>query len=178
MRLNLANVLDLVAASAVGMALARFTHDLKGGTQYTVFTYLNLVAAFLAGIALVMGSRLWFEASRHYEHRAWGIGRWTWSLSVTAIVLHVAWTTIAAPSTIYRREHRVITQHELGSTFVASAVWPMDVFPGLLIPFLVTARIARWPRDPAPDFREWTGLVFAGLLVIRYAALQLSMIVQ
>jgi hypothetical protein len=54
----------------------------------------------------------------------------------------------------------------------------MDVFPGLLIAFLVTARIARWPRDPAPDFREWTGLVFAGLLVIRYAALQLSMIVQ
>jgi hypothetical protein len=90
MRLNLANVLELVAASAVGTALARFMHDLNGGTQYSVFTYLNLVAAFLAGIALVMGPRLWLEASRHYEHRAWGIGRWTWSLSATAIVLHVA----------------------------------------------------------------------------------------
>ena len=178
MRLNLASVLELVAASAVGTALARFMHDLSGGTQYNVFTCLKLFAAFLAGIALVMGPRLWLEASRDYEHRVWGVGRWTWSLSATAIVLHVAWMAIAAPSTIYRREHRMITQHELGSTFVASAVWPMDVFPGLLIAFLITARIARWPRDPAPDFREWAGLVFAGLLVIRYGALQLSMIVQ
>jgi hypothetical protein len=178
MRLNLANVLELVVAAAAGMALARFMHDLKGATQYSVFTCLELVAAFLTGISLVMGLRLWVEASRPREHRLWGIGRWAWSLSAASIVLHVAWMAVEAPSIIYRREHRMITHDELGSLVVTSAVWPMDVFPGLLIAFLITARIARWPRDPDPDYREWTGRAFAGLLVIRYAALQLSMILQ
>jgi hypothetical protein len=178
MKLNLANVLELVVAAAAGMALARFMHDLKGTTQYTTFAYLELVAAFLAGISLVMGLRLWVEASRPREHRLWGIGRWAWSLSAASIVLHVAWMAVAVPSTIYRREHRIITHAELWPYFVAFAVWPMDVFPGFLIAFLITARVARWPRDPDPDYCEWTGLAFAGLHIIRYGALQLAVILQ
>jgi hypothetical protein len=178
MKLNLANVLELVVAAAAGMALARFMQDLKGTTQYTAFTYLELAAAFLAGISLLMGLRLWVEASRPREHRLWGIGRWAWSLSAASIVLHVAWMAVAAPSTIYRREHRIITHDELGSSLLTSAVWAMDVFPGLLIAFLITALVARWPRDPHLDYREWTGRAFAGLLIIRYAALQLAVILQ
>jgi hypothetical protein len=178
MRLKLVNVLELVVGLAVGMALARFTHDLSGTTQYNIFSYLRLTAAFLAGISLVMGLRLWVEAIRPHEHRVWGIGRWTWSLSAASIMLHVAWMAVAAPSTIYRREHRIITYNELKSFVISAAVWPMDVFPGLLIAFLITARIARWPRDSAPDYREWTGLAFAGLLIIHYAASQLAMILQ
>jgi hypothetical protein len=85
---------------------------------------------------------------------------------------------VAVVSTIYRREHRIITHAELWPYFVAFAVWPMDVFPGFLIAFLITARVARWPRDPDPDYCEWTGLAFAGLHIIRYGALQLAVILQ
>ena len=98
MRLNLANVLALVVAAAAGMALARFVHYQNGGTPYSAFSCLELVAAFLAGISLVMGFLLWVEASGPHAHRVWGIGRWTWSLFAASIVLPVAWITVTAPS--------------------------------------------------------------------------------
>lgn len=178
MRLKLVNVLELVVGLAAGMALARFTSDLSGTSQYNVFLYLRLTAAFLAGISLVMGLRLWVEAIRPHEHRVWGIGRWTWSLSAASIMLHVARMAVAAPSTIYRREQRIITYNELNSSVISAAEWPINVLPGFLIAFLITARIARWPRDPAPDYREWTGLAFASLLIIHFAASQIAMILQ
>jgi hypothetical protein len=178
MRLNLGDVLEFVAAAAVGMALARSVHDLKGTTQYDFFTCLEFVSAFMAGISLVMGLRLWFEARRPQEYRVWGIGRWTWSLCASSIVLHVALRAVSAPLIMYRRNHRIIMHNEWGTIFWTSVLWPMEAFPELLLAFLITARIARWPRDPAPDYREWTGRAFAGLLVIRYAVLELSMILQ
>ena len=58
----------------------------------------------------------------------------------------------------------MITPADLESSLIMSVVWSMNVFPGLLIAFLMTAWIAGWPRDPAPDYREWTGLAFGGLL--------------
>jgi hypothetical protein len=178
MRLNLANVLELVVAAAAGMALARFVHHQNAGRPYGAFSYLELVAAFLGGISLVMGLVLWVEASRPHAHRVWGIGRWIWSLSATSIVLPVAWMAVMAPSITYLRQHTMITPADLESNFVMLVVWSMNVFPGLLIAFLFTACIAGWPRDPAPDHREWTGLAFGGLLVIHHTALQLLMILQ
>jgi hypothetical protein len=108
MRLNLGDVLEFVAAAAVGMALARSVHDLKGTTQYDFFTCLEFVSAFMAGISLVMGLRLWFEARRPQEYRVWGIGRWTWSLCASSIVLHVALRAVVAPLIMHRRNHRII----------------------------------------------------------------------
>jgi hypothetical protein len=178
MRLNLANVLELVVPAAAGMALARFQHHQNGGRPYSAFSYLELVAAFLGGISLVMGLLLWVEASRPNAHRVWGIGRWTWSLSATSIVLPVVWKAVTDSSITYLRQHIMITLADLESSSLQLVVWSMNLFPGFLISFLVTAWIAGWRRDPAPDYREWTGLAFAGLLVIHHAALQLLMILQ
>ena len=47
MRLTLANVLELVVAAAAGMALARFVHHENGNKPFSVFAYLELIAAFL-----------------------------------------------------------------------------------------------------------------------------------
>ena len=34
-----------------------------------------------------------------------------------------------------------------------------------LIACVTAARLSRWPRDPAPDSREWSGRIFAVVLV-------------
>lgn len=161
-------LMELVAAAAVCTALARDVRPPLIVTNNWVQPLIPLWwgwGAVAGGLASAGGVGLAIEAIRGRRPSSWGIGRWIWSISGVTMALWLLDqsfdTTLSAIK--HRRwptllEYSQLLRHEIDTWWLGAAPW-------VLAGVVVTAMLARSPRDPEPDTREWLGRLFAGLVV-------------
>ena len=161
------------------------------GAVFAAFIYLNTikinhswialtddtVAAFLTVAAMAGGIGLGFERIRSRgDGKAWGIGRWFWSLSALSIVLTGSRLGIEKPWRRWNLGNDVVKGI---ITFVfnelQSNIHELSVY---FLVFFLASRLARFPRDAAPDFREWSGRAFGCLVIVWGAALTLISVLR
>ncbi len=170
--IRIIDLLEWVVALAVGLAtfracfavpsMMRAWERLEGGWQHLGYA----IGPTLFGVAIFEGLVLAVERVRGRGPRPWGIGRWIWSMTVIYATLKLAYdfaifiiTTARATKTMQASDNPV-------SYFSYSVVTTIDTdFACLLAAFLVTARLAGSPAAPSPDGREWSGRVFAAIVV-------------
>jgi hypothetical protein len=157
-------LVELVAALAVGMALAlTFLHERQASGA--------IVGAALTGVALIEGLAVWFEAARRGGPPAWGFGRATWSIAGGASLFYVVFNGLreAIEDSGWNPPLRFLRDLMLHMRFDTDyPVWRL--MPWCLPAIYLTFRLAGWPRDLAPDGREWAGRVYAILVVGLYFA--------
>jgi hypothetical protein len=182
---RLSYAIELVMAVAVGLALERVTihfhrdlfHDIAtfpGWVQYGIYL-TESGDPFCTGLVVVEGAALWIETGRRRTSRVWGFGRLTWSVSFWVAIL----TSLESFVQVAVREVWDNVPIAIGSILRQWWEWfvgSSDVllirtsFPIALAGFLITSLAARWPRDPSPDAREWTGRFFFGALFLLHLA--------
>jgi hypothetical protein len=125
----------------------------------------------------VEGVAVWVEAVRLRPARVWGIGRLTWSLALVFLMLasveHAVWL-------VARYRQGGSQDGDLGTILRFWWEWSQtegirivaSQLPLFLGALLVTGLAARWPRDPAPDAREWSGRAFLGVIMVLYVTHQ------
>lgn len=179
--MRLSYAMELVVALAAGLALARATsHPHQDYDQFATYpryvrygVYLiEFGGPFCSGLVLVEGAALWIEAARRRTPRVWGFGRLTWSVSFCVAVL----TSLQRAVWIAAREAMETTgPPAVGPSLDRWWGWFTssggDLVAGTGVPLcltglLITSLAARWPRDPSPDVREWTGRMFFGALIL------------
>jgi hypothetical protein len=176
-------MVEFVAAVAAGMVLERATTQFHRDLFHDVASYPRWVQygiyltefgdPFCTGITLVEGAVLWIEACRRRAARIWGFGRLTWSVSFCVAVLMMLKMLIWVPAREMwdgvLPDMRLILHHWTEYFDSAqSEILIRSGVPLVLISLLMTSLVARWPRDPSPDAREWTGRIFCGALVLLY----------
>jgi hypothetical protein len=182
-RVPLSYAIELIVAVAAGLALGRATEpahrfdemfaNFPKYIQYGVYL-TDFCDPICNGLVLVEGAALWIETIRRRKPFAWGFGRLTWSVSFFVIMLSMSeeFVWIAA-----REEWSDALPATMGAIFgiwrdwftgSAESLLTRTVAPLCLAGLLVTSLAARWPRDPSPDAREWTGRIFFGALILIY----------
>jgi hypothetical protein len=123
--------------------------------------------ALMTGLALTGGVGLAAEAIRGRRATSWGLGRWIWSIAGLSSAFYVA--VQFAVLAISRRDTlpgtspflvavRPILERSVVHHFFGGFAWAIAAV-------CTTAMLARAPRDPEPDAREWAGRLFASLVV-------------
>jgi hypothetical protein len=170
--IRLGYVLELIAAAALCFGFVRWSLSSGGflsflsDAQVRSSDWVRLVGGpLLSGLALSGGVGLIVETARGRSPSTWGLGRWIWSISGLYLVLNTA--QIAVSAAVARLAHGM---EWLG--FARSSLFERIViheffggFAWAIAAVCTTAMIARSPRDPEPDAREWAGRVFASLAV-------------
>ncbi len=157
-------LLELVAALAVGMALARPVFQIRQASG-------EIVGAALTGVALIEGLAVWLEAARRRGPPAWGFGRATWSIAGGASVFYIIFNGLhsALGTPGWSSPLPFLRELIIGTKFYYGyPVWRL--MPWCLPAFYFTLRLAGWPRGSAPDGREWAGRLYAILVVGLYFA--------
>lgn len=157
-RLRTAYLIEIVAAFAVALSLARhfflLRHD--GGV---------IVGAALTGIALVEGPAVWAERWRRRGPPVWGFGRVTWSIAGAASLGYVGLTGL----TDVLREPLAGALRLLPAALREQTEYPVwRLMPWCLPALFLTYQLGGWLRDRAPDGREWGGRVYAVTIVALY----------
>jgi hypothetical protein len=181
--MRLSYVIELVLALAAGLALERASpHDLQrfdDFAEYPRYIQLGIYLVefgdpFCAGMILVEGAAVWIEVVRSRTARTWGFGRLTWSIMFCVVILtslesivwnaarEAVWT--AGPSSA----GTILRQWRAWFTHSAADLVSLNSVPLALVALLLTSVAARWPRDPSPDAREWSGRILFGIIVILY----------
>ncbi len=166
-------LMELVLALAVGFGMGRVIVSdrmiLYGQEGFDlIYRYQIVFNTTAAGVGLVIGLGTWVEAARTSSPRAWGPGRWIWSVSAAYLVLEgvkaLRWFAIPLRhsglswSSVYpaMRDHlEILGSVQFGSTFAI-----------LLASAAISARVARASLGPRADDREWAGRVFGVLILL------------
>ena len=132
----------------------------------------DAVVAMLAVAAMAGGSGLGVERIRSRgDGKAWGIGRWFWSLSAMSIVLTGGRLVVERPWRRWNLEDKAVKSIiRISFYYIKNNIH--ELFFYLLI-FFLASLLARFPRDAAPDFREWSGRAFGCLVIVWGAAYSL-----
>jgi hypothetical protein len=180
---RLSYAIELIIAMAAGMALERATTHFHRDVTLDLAFYPVWVRCAIAlseygepfwtGVVLVEGAAVRIEAGRRRTARAWGFGRLSWSVSFCVVAMASVkmfiWTAARlcdpGPPDVgfilgFWRDWWFAGSPE--SRAVATQVAPC------LVGFLLTSLAAKWPRDPSPDAREWSGRVFFVASMILY----------
>ena len=157
---SIAYVLELVASVAVGLGMLRYARTV--GMPFDFATRRGLLDAWdylSAGIALVGIVGIVVEVTRRRSPERWGLGRWTWAIAGLYIVaIHVLGVAKGLREGMFYFGLPWIYFYGLrdASPYLGPA----------LVSAWLAARMARLPRDPTPDAREWAGRVYGGLVVV------------
>jgi hypothetical protein len=158
--ISIAYILELVAAVAVGLGLYRYADAV--GMPFDWATRRGVLAGWTylsTGIALVGLVGVAVEAARRRSPELWGMGRWTWAIAgIYAVAVH----GVGGAKGI--REHMFYLGMPWVYFYGLPDAWPY-LGPALASAWLA-ARMARLPRDPKPDAREWAGRVYGTLVVV------------
>jgi hypothetical protein len=158
--ISIAYVLELVAAVAVGLGMYRYAETV--GMPFDLTTGLGLSRAWIyvsAGIALVGLVGLVVEVARRRAPERWGLGRWTWAVvGVSIVAVHLVGMVKGVREGMFY----------LGFPWIYFyGIQPAWSYLGLaLVSVWIATRMARLPRDPKPDAREWAGRVYGGLVTV------------
>jgi len=176
--------MEIVATLAVGTASARAYYLLLAGRDV-----LNLIGptgfvravggAGLMGLAVAGGLGLAIETLVGSEKRSWGVGRWVWCISGFVVVLNIL--ARLADLLLGRGPSLTTSPIHPGGPLSAEAIKDAflgmvpgllnDEFPLFLAAFCLTAYLRREFRDSNRDLREWSGLIFASLVVAQRFAI-------
>lgn len=165
MQIRLATAWEVLGTLLVGTSLSvyvrRFSIKLKDSR---IDLADDTVATFLAVAAMAGGIGLGLErARRRDDGRAWGVGRWCWSLSALATALTGVRLIVERP---WRRWNLEGKDLEGVTRFAVDSV--SNNFTNLgfyFAAFFLISGLAGFPRDAAPDLREWSGRGFGGLVI-------------
>jgi hypothetical protein len=157
---SIAYVLELVAAVAVGLGMVQYARSV--GSPFDLATRWGLSEAWVylsSGIALVGLVGLVVEVARRRSPERWGLGRWTWAIAgLYVVAIHLAGVAKGVREGMFYLGFPWIYFYGL------RPAWPY-LGVGLVSTWLA-ARMARLPRDPKPDAREWAGRVYGVLVVV------------
>jgi hypothetical protein len=157
--ISIAYVLELVAAVAVGLGMLRYARLV--GMPFDLATRRGVLDAWsylAAGLALVGLVGTAVEVARRRSPERWGLGRWTWAIAgLYTVVIHGLGVAKGIRDAMFY----------LGLPWIYfyGLLWAWPYLGPALVSAWLTARMARLPRDPKPDAREWTGRIY-GLLVV------------
>ncbi len=171
--IRLGYVLELVATAAVCFAVVRsqLTTSSVNSPSLDVRRSSDWVrllgGSILTGMALAGGVGLAVETVRGRRPASWGLGRWIWSIATMFMVFFVAsslagWRSIdssartGCPRSAWRS--RAYFERIAIHQFFGAFAWTIAAV-------CTTAMLARSPRDPEPDAREWAGRLFASVAV-------------
>jgi hypothetical protein len=167
--MTLAYLIELVAATAVGLAFActpapdQIVIPMPMNTG-TCLTINAMTLKTLAGFALVELVGLAAESARGTRVGVWGIGRCLWSVVGLMVAARMMWDAVAVLVTGNLRPGTDLWSL-LRKSVQMSAV-DVTVLNLLPVALWITSRLGRWPRDPCPDAREWAGRVFGVVMTI------------
>ena len=180
MRIRIVNMIELIVALAVGMAFVRFDDPNATWNSTPILMYVNdVIVDFLAGCALVSGIGLVVESIRSRGRGGpWGVGRWAWALSAIGFMVGGGSTAISLPISEYAQNSRLYMDFTVKVIFATAVSSSTSDFVRFLVIFLLTSRLARLPRDAAPDYREWSGRIFGGFLFIWEAVVYIHGIID
>jgi hypothetical protein len=177
--MRLGYALELVAGCGVGLALARYEfrlwywHERALGVASKPPQWANLVGGgVLTGMALVSALSLVVEVVRHRSPTIWGPGRLIWMASGALILMIGGWSGVIGAILAVQRLRNDLHLHSWGEWIGWLAGYPVESWAGSWrclawtpAALWLTTIVARLPRDPAPDAREWTGRAFAILIL-------------
>ena len=157
--------MELVLNIAVGLLVVRIgtqVVEVAAPTNVAEFVSraLTLIGAyFLSGFALVGALGLVVEAARRRSPEHWGLGRWSWvfaglfvlACNADRLINFILPSNFPHDKILYLVEGWGDSWHLIGP--MLGGLW-------------VITRMARLPRDPAPDAREWAGRVLGISLVV------------
>lgn len=120
-------------------------------------TYLP---ATLSGVAFVFGVAIWFDRASRRPPRGWGGGRWSLAGWAVSMVLQVGFAVLGDAIHRYRISWKTLVADDI----FAHVSWKFagGGFGAAVLTMLggwIALRIARFPRDPAPDLEEWIGRI-------------------
>lgn len=180
LKIPIAYLMELVATAAICVAMVQDLltstnlQALTGGFT-TMFSRLQWIGgAILAGLALSGGLTLAVEVLRGRRPQTWGAGRWIWAIAGLSIVLCVLIKGASLTAVLARKG---VTSHWLPYYFQLKQHIYQHFIEGpffTLAAFGVTAILARTPRDPSPDAREWLGRLYLGLAILVNLAFEVS----
>ena len=169
---RIVDLLEWVVALAVGLATFRACFALPiwrlqwERAEIGLVRLALFIASTLFGVAIFEGVVLAVGRARGRGPRPWGIGRWTWSIAAIYVVLKVA-SDLANIVLAMARTIKTLPDCKALSNYfsyyLASAFSAQ--FACALAAFLITARLTGLTTNPSPDAREWSGRVFAVLVI-------------
>lgn len=148
-----------------------------------IVAFTDLGDPLCSGLALVEGTALWVGFLGRRSPKVWGFGRLTWAITffvvIAASLEEVVWC--AARGWMSGGPESggpgADEPYLIGAVFQDSWDWFLSYsgdsisnssLPVCLAGLLITSLVARFPRDPAPDAREWAGRVFFGFVSMIY----------
>jgi hypothetical protein len=126
----------------------------------------TLIEPALAAITMVEGVILLVERLRRKGPAVWGLGRWTWSVAALYIPLYLGFQTLVAIVQGGRRGARLPASRDLANIAMRSADLFRSRFVWALVAGWIAIKLSRWPIGSEADAREWSGRLFATLLVV------------
>ncbi len=153
-------VLELVAGVAVGLGMFRYAQQV--GFPFDLTTWWGLGEAWVylsSGMALVALAGIGVELARRRSPERWGLGRWAWAIAgLYVVAVHLAGVAKGVREGMFYVGMPWIYFYGLRPAWEYLGV--------ALISAWLAGRMARLPRDPRPDAREWTGRIYGVLVAV------------
>lgn len=148
----------------LGIPLSQRLLTMSGDWEFRLPIYVHPV---LNAIVLVQFVAILFERPSRLRSRNCGLGRWTWAFAGVFFLLRAA---TSAVTLMNRGQWARNDPGELAATqLVYGGVG--SAFPVALMASWVVLWFGPRPVDPAPDEREFAGLIFGSLLILWWFAL-------
>ncbi len=170
--MRLGYVLELVATAAICLAVVRSQMTASMVNSATPAPgssgWIRLGGgSLLTGLALAGGGGLVVETIRGRRPATWGLGRWIWSIAGVFAALSVASQLAAlALNRAVRKDRLPPLGGAVQGVLERTAIYQFfGGFGWAIAAVCATAMLARIPRDPEPDAREWAGRLFASLAI-------------
>lgn len=167
--IRLAYVAELIVGLAAGFAAIRWSEPSetarslrRGGLNVsTLTTYINPFVN-LIGLSALLG--LIVEMGRGRQPTAYGLGRWTWAVVGGFVLAHGL-----REAARYRISNRNPDWSDwLGTALISGSGGGIT---STILAIWIALALARPPRDPSPDAREWFGRLFGVAIVLWSVAL-------
>jgi hypothetical protein len=173
--------MELVAVCAVGLGLARWHigdpkyRDAYSGMRWSLWLK-EAAEPFYAGAAVVGCAGVWAEFALRRGPRPWGPGRGAWSFVGLYLLLRFAFG-VANDAIRHRRFGTPLGElvaHLPSELRVNFSFWLLNAMPYVLLAILLTRAGGGRQPGPAADAREWSGRIFAALIVVSGIALNVA----
>lgn len=177
MRFRFSRTGEVIATLMAGATYAISIHLIDMRPSDSWITQADeVVVAFLAVASFAEGLALSIESIRtRGQTKVWGIGRWFWTLSGLSMVLAGARFIVERPWLKWGLEGEILRLIvRLSFNGASEAIHRLSLY---FLVFFLVSWLAQYPRDSAPDFREWTGRVFGGLVILWEATVAMASVI-